>query len=129
MSLFNVFDLLGAVDYFLAIPATLIRRDGSTLSFPVTTETAESASRGTSYGPTAFAVNLRIWSANRADLVDASGDIYKPQPGDVLQVADNAGTARRYVVTKDDASGAVGRWKHTRPGVRWIFYTRDDETR
>ena len=127
MSFIDLFALIGAVDYAFSIPATLTRRDGTTYNFDVCTERAADPSRATDYGATPYAVSVRAWSVNPADLEDFKGKFIKPQSGDILTITDEQGAIKRYAVTVDDTSGALGRWKHNRPGVRWIFYTKNTE--
>lgn len=107
----------------VALPATLTRRDGSTLSLRVRPETAPVAETLDPARGAARAVPLpvRSWSAALDAFSDA--DLREFERFATLSVVGDDGAERSFPVARDSASGRLWRWRYATPGSRIVFFT------
>lgn len=115
--------LLSRLADAVALPATLTRRDGSTLSLRVRPEAPPVAE---SLDPTrgaarAVPLSVRSWSAS----IDAfsDGDLREFERFATLTVVGDDGVERSFPVARDSASGRLWRWRYATPGSRIVFFT------
>ncbi|MBR2004530.1 MAG: hypothetical protein IJ991_10170 [Thermoguttaceae bacterium] len=114
--------LLSRLADAVALPATLTRRDGSTLSLRVRPETATVAeSLDPARGGRAVPLPVRSWSA----AIDAFSDVdlREFERFATLSVVGDDGVERSFPVARDSASGRLWRWRYATPGSRIVFFT------
>ena len=115
--------LLSRLADAVALPATLTRRDGSTLSLRVRPEAppvveALDPTRG---ADRAVPFPVRSWSAS----IDAFSDVdlREFERFATLTVVGDDGVERSFPVARDSASGRLWRWRDATPGSRIVFFT------
>ncbi len=114
--------LLSRLADAVALPATLTRRDGSTLSLRVRPETAAGAEAlDATRGARAVPLPVRSWSAS----IDAFSDVdlREFERFATLTVVGDDGVERSFPVARDSASGRLWRWRYATPGSRIVFFT------
>ena len=119
----NPYKTLSRLADAVALPATLTRRDGSTLALRVRPETAVVAesldpARG---GGRAVPLPVRSWSAASDAFSDV--DLREFERFATLTVVGDDGVERSFPVARDSASGRLWRWRYATPGSRIVFFT------
>ena len=125
----NPYKQLSRLADAVALPATLTRRDGSTLALRVRPET--SAASETLAPPRgdgrAVPLPVRSWSAPLDAFSD--GDLREFERFATLTVVGDDRIERSFPIARDSASGRLWRWRYATPGSRIVFFTATNDRR
>lgn len=121
--MFNPYKQLERVAGFRGYPATLTKRDGTTLTLSVKAEELRDERVESSYPNS---MRVRAWSANNNAFLMKDGSFAFPADGDRLTVQCRDGKSRVFSTARDATTSRYWNWRYSTPGGRVVFYTKTE---